>query len=176
MRHGAKAQAAVDFMVSYGIALIVIFIAVSVIYKITFLSPALATQTCTTTAGFACEAFILNRSAILTLQLSQATGGTITIDGAACYSQVNSTGNKPAYGNIWVTNTPAYYYGTNSPRTGINLYSGSSNTMIFYCYAGNSKATGVLGNGFTGFIWLNYTVPGYGNLTQQVAQINVKYT
>ena len=40
----------------------------------------------------------------------------------------------------------------------------------------NNKATGVLGNGFTGFIWLNYTVPGYGNLTQQVAQLNVKYT
>ena len=176
MLHGLKAQAAVDFMVSYGMALIIIFIAVAVIYKVTFLSPALATATCTPSAGFACEAFILNRSGILTLQLSQATGGTITINGVACSSQVNNTGNKPAYGNIKVSNIATYYFGTNSPGSGTNLYSGSSNVMILYCYNGAGRATGSLGNGYTGFIWLNYTIPGYGNLTQEVAQLNVKYT
>lgn len=171
-----KAQAAVDFMMSYGIALIIIFIAVAVIYKVSILSPALAVSSCTASPGFSCEGFALNRSGILTLQLSQATGGTITIRGAACAALPNDTGNKPAYGNIKVSNTITYYFGSNSPGTGINLYSGSSNTLIMYCYRSSGIATGSLGSGFTGFVWLNYSVPNYGNVTQQVASLNVRYT
>lgn len=174
--HSKKAQAAVDFMMSYGISLIIVFIAISVVYKVTFLSPALTTSTCTANAGFGCESFILNRSGILTLQISQATGSTLMIQGVACSSQENNTGNKPEYGNIYVTNALKYYYGTNSPGTGVNVYSGSSGTFILYCYAGIGRAYGSLGNGYTGFIWMNYTIPGFGSLTQQVAQLNVKYT
>lgn len=171
-----RAQAAVDFMMSYGIALIIIFMAVAVIYKVSILSPALATSTCTASAGFSCEAFALNSNGILTLQLSQATGGTITINGAACSSLPSSTGNLPAYGNLQVSNTVTYYVGTNTIGTGINVYSDSSNTLVIYCYSVSGVATGSLGNGFTGFVWLNYTVPGYGGITQQVASLSLKYT
>ncbi len=171
-----KAQAAVDFMMSYGIALIIIFIAIAVIYKVTILSPALAVSSCTASPGFSCEAFALNTSGVLTLQLSQATGGSITIHGAACSSQPNVTGNKPAYGNIGVTPTAGYYFGTNAPGSGIPVYSGSANTMVLYCYGDSGVATGTLGDGFDGFVWLNYTVPSYGNVIQQVASLNVRYT
>jgi hypothetical protein len=171
-----RGQAAVDFMTSYGLALIIIFIAAAVIYKVSVLSPALAVSTCTASPGFSCEAYALNRSGILTLKLSQATGGTIVINGAACASAPNSIGNNPAYGNVYVTNTPAYYFGTNSPGTGINLYSGSSSTLVMYCYSQTGKATGTLGSGFTGFVWLNYTVPNYGNTIQQVASLDLRYT
>ena len=171
-----RAQAAVDFMMSYGLALIIIFIAIAVIYKVSILSPALASSTCTATPGFSCEAFALSRNGILTLQLSQATGGTVVINGAACASTPNAIGNNPAYGNVYVSNTPTYYFGTNSPGTGISLYSGSSNTMVLYCYSSTGVATGSLGNGFTGFVWLNYTVPGYGKTIQQVASLDARYT
>jgi hypothetical protein len=175
MQH-LKAQAAVDFMMSYGIALIIIFIALAVIYKVSILTPELAVSSCTASPGFSCDAFILNKSGILTIQLSQATGGTIQIEGAACASTPNSIGNNPAYGNVYVSNTPAYYFGTNSPGTGISLYSGSSNTMELYCYSNTGVASGSLGNSYTGFVWLNYTVPGYGNVIQQVANLNARYT
>lgn len=171
-----RAQAAIDFMMSYGLALIIIFIAVAVIYKVSILSPALAISSCTASPGFACESYALNRSGVLTLRLSQATGGTITINGAACASTPNSIGNNPAYGNVYVANTPIYYFGTNSPGLGINLYSGSANTLILYCYSGSGKAVGSLGNGFTGFVWLNYTVPSYGNTIQEVASLSLRYT
>lgn len=176
MHGGMRAQAAVDFLMSYGIALIIISIAVAVIYKVTILSPVLSVSTCTASAGFSCESFALNRSGILTLQLSQATGGTITVNGAACSTQQNNTGNQPAYGNIKITNTIAYYYGSNSPGTGVTVYSGSSNTLVLYCYNPSGIATGILGNGYLGFVWLNYTVTGYGSVTQQVATLSVKYT
>ncbi len=170
-----RAQAAVDFLLSYGIALIIIFIAVAIIYKVSITTPVLASPTCATVPGFACEFFALNRSGVLTLQLSQATGGTIVIKGVACSSQLNNTGNKPAYGNIWVTNSPAYYTTGNSPGLGTSVYSGSSNTMFIYCYQQQGIAAGQLGNGYTGYVWLNYTVPNYGNITEQVAQLSLRY-
>lgn len=176
-----KAQAAIDFMMSYGIALIVIFIAVVIIYNVSVASPALTTMSCTPSAGFACETFALNRSGVLLLQLSQATGGLITIRGAACSSLPNSTSNvlttRPAYGNIQVANTANTFYPPyNSPGTGINVYSDESAILMLYCFSGSGIATGPLGNSYTGYVWLNYTVPGYGNLTEQVASLSVKYT
>ncbi|MDE1874235.1 MAG: hypothetical protein KGI04_03915 [Candidatus Micrarchaeota archaeon] len=172
-----RAQAAVDFMMSYGIALIIIFIAVAVIYKVSILSPALATSTCTGAPGFSCEAAALNSNGILTLQLSQATGGTVTINGAACSSLPSSVGNLPAYGNVHVSNVvTGNYVGANVIGTGISLYSGSSNTLVIYCYSSTGVATGSLGTSFTGFVWLNYTVPGYGGITQQVASLSLEYT
>ena len=171
-----RAQAAVDFMMSYGLALIIIFIAVAVIYKVSILSPALAVSSCTASPGFACEAYVLNTNGILTLQLSQATGGTVSINGAACSSLPSANGNLPAYGNMYVTNTATYYVGTNTPGFGIPVYSGSSNTLNIYCYSSAGVATGSLGNGFTGFVWLNYTVPNFGNTIQEVASIDVRYT
>ena len=175
-----KAQAAVDFLMSYGIALIIILIAVSVIYKVSVTTPVLANPTCATVPGFACEAFALNRSGVLTMQLSQATGGTIIIRGVACSSTPNSIGNNPAYGNVWVTNQLSvsgqnFYTTGNAPLNGITVYSGESNTMFFYCYQSLGIAAGRLGNGFTGYVWLNYTIPNYGNITEQVATLSLRY-
>jgi len=176
MVRSLKAQAAVDFMMSYGIALIIIFIAVAVIYKVSVLSPVLAISSCTAAPGFECESYALNVNGILALQLSQATGGSIIVRGAACSSQPNNTGNKPAFGNIKVANAIAYYPPGNSVGTGLSVYSGGSGTMNMYCYLQPGIAKGMLGNSYIGYIWLNYTVPGYGNLTQRVATINMRYT
>jgi hypothetical protein len=177
MARHTKAQAAVDFMMSYGIALIIIFIAISIIYKVTVITPIFASSSCTASPGFGCEAYSLNAvNGILSLQLSQATGGQLIIKGAACATLPNSIGNNPAYGNVRVSNTPAYYIPNNAPGTGINVYSDGAVTLNLYCYSNTGIATGALGTGFTGYVWLNYSIPNYGNLTQQVVILNARYT
>jgi hypothetical protein len=176
MAQRTRAQAAVDFMMSYGIALIIIFIAISVIYKVSVLSPVLATSSCVASPGFECEAFALNKSGVLLLQLSQATGGSIIIKGAACASQVNNAGVQPAFGNLNVINSIVYYPPYNSPGLGMNVYSDGSSTLMMYCYFGGGIAKGVLGNSYTGYVWLNYTIPNYGNVTQQIASLDLRYT
>ncbi|MGA3020762.1 MAG: hypothetical protein ABSD68_02320 [Candidatus Micrarchaeales archaeon] len=170
------AQASVDFMMSYGIALIIIFIAISIIYKVSVLNFVLSTSTCTASPGFQCEAFALNKSGVLLLQLSQATGGTIIIKGAACSSQASNIGTKPAFGNVNVNSLPLYYPPNNAPGTGITVYSDSSSKLMMYCYSNVGVANGILGNGYIGYIWLNYTIPYYGNVIQQIAALNVRYT
>jgi hypothetical protein len=170
------AQASVDFMMSYGIALIIIFIAVSLIYKVSVLNAVLSISSCIASPGFECEAFALNKSGVLVLQLSQATGGSIIIKGAACASQASNIGAYPAFGNLNVINSILYYPPNNAPGTGINVYSDGSATLMIYCYSNAGVARGSLGNGYTGYVWLNYTIPSYGNITQQVAALNLKYT
>ena len=127
LRKAEEAQAAVDFLMSYGIALIVIAIAIAAIYKTSILSPTLSSYTCTAVPGFSCDAYALNATGALTVTLSQATGGPIIINGVACASQSNQLATAPQFGNICVTNTVAYYpTGTESrpPSTnGISLSS-----------------------------------------------------
>jgi hypothetical protein len=171
-----RAQAAVDFILSYGIALIIIVIAVSIIYKTNIVSPSLTTTACSPSAGFSCDFFALSHNGILTVQMSQATGGEIVIKGVACSSQINATGNRPEYGNVYVTNGISYYPTGWSPSTGIPVFSDAGNTMILNCYSSAGLAKGPLGNTYLGYVWMNYSVPGYGNLTQIVATVNAKYT
>lgn len=177
MARRLRAQAAVDFMMSYGIALVIVFIAVSIIFKVSLTTPVFVGSLCTSAPGFECETYTISASSgILYLTLSQATGGTIVINGEACASQPNGIGSYPAYGNINVNSLAAYYPPSNGPGTGATVYSDNSNTMQMYCYTNTGVATGQFGTSFTGFVWLNYTVPSYGTVTQQVAILNLKYT
>ncbi len=163
-------------MVSYGIALIIIIIAVAIIYKVGVLSPNLAQPSCTAMPGFACGAFAISANGMLSLQLFQATGGTITVYGVACSAAYNGTGNRPAFGNIYVTNSISYYPASSSPGTGINMYSGSGYTFNSICYASKGVNYNQLGGGDFGYVWLNYTVPGYGSVTQIVASVTARVT
>ena len=90
MARRLRAQAAVDFMMSYGIALVIVFIAVSIIFKVSLTTPVFVGSLCTSAPGFECETYTISASSgILYLTLSQATGGTIVINGEACASQPN---------------------------------------------------------------------------------------
>ena len=182
MRRAKRVQAAVDFMLSYGIAFIVIFIAISVIYKTGILSSALIPVSCSSSPGFSCSQYAINATTgVLTLTFAQATGGTITINGYACANQPNTLGDKPEYGNIYVTNALAYYPGNYDPSNVLNqinpMQTTSPETLKMNCYNSPSGiAKGQVGNAFFGYIWLNYTTPGYGKTVQQVAAITAKYT
>ncbi|MDE1825152.1 MAG: hypothetical protein KGH61_02515 [Candidatus Micrarchaeota archaeon] len=182
MRRAKRLQAAVDFMLSYGIAFIVIFIAISVIYKTGILSSAILPVSCSTSPGFSCSQYAINASTgVLTLSFAQATGGPITLNGYACASQANALGDRPQYGNIFVANGLAYYPGNYDPSNALNqinpMQTTSQETLKMNCYNGpGSIARGQVGNAYFGYIWLNYTTPGYGKVVQQVAAITAKYT
>ncbi|MGC8676438.1 MAG: hypothetical protein ACP5T3_02905 [Candidatus Micrarchaeia archaeon] len=171
----AKLQAAVDFLMSYGIALIIVSIAIAVIVKLAFLTPTLSTSTCTPEPGFACQYYAINTSGTLTISLAQDIGSAISVHGIACSTSANNTGNKPMFGNIYVTNSIAYYPPSNSPGTGIVVYSGEAYTFNVNCYGAGGIAKGKLGNSFIGYLWLNYTLQGYGQITQQIAAIDLRY-
>lgn len=173
-----RAQAAVDFMLSYGIAFMVILIAIAVIFKTGLLNPLIIPPSCYAFPGFSCSQFSINATTgILTFAFAQATGGTITMNGFSCSSGKNSTGDKPLYGNIYTKSNTIYYPANYAPANIItSLPTTTTETLKMYCYNAAGKATGALGNAFFGYIWLNYTISGYGSVTQEIASLTGKYS
>lgn len=177
---GRRAQAALDFMISYGVALLVITIAISIVFQIGLFNPQLAPTYCDGSPGFSCLSYNINSTGALTLTLSQATGGTLTVQGAGCSTQSNAIMVGPAFGNSGVIsyNNGQQFYPTNSLKNGIRMYSSSTAEMTMYCYGPFGKVSGQKGNVFTGFIYLNYTISDMppSNTIQQVAAVSAKYT
>lgn len=181
LKKARKSQAAIDLISSYGVAIIIMTIAIAVLYKTSVLSPSLAGSSCTGVQGFSCDAFAINAvTGVLTVSLSQATGGPIYVNGAACSSLGSGTGSGPQFGNLGVTGNSLYYPNGNWLNGGAvnTIYSGSNATMMVKCFssASGSAAAGSVGNSFLGYLWLNYTVPSYGNTIQQVASMSLIYS
>lgn len=177
MQKQARVQAAVDFLISYGMALLVIAIAVQIIYSLGVLNTSLIPTSCSGFTGFSCGPyFISSATGAMTITLSQATGGPITVRGISCSTQRNATGDKPKFGNIYATNNAVFYPVGDNPGGNV-IYSGGTYTFILNCYNPYGLvATGSLGRVFYGYLWMNYTIAGYGNLEQEVAIISAKYT
>jgi hypothetical protein len=180
LKNGRRSQAAIDFVTAYGVALVVITISLAVIYRTSILSPYLVTSACTAVPNFSCDSFVLKSTGVLTVTISQATGGQMTVNGAACSTLLNSTaGRGPQFGNVGVTGSSLYYpsanwlNGATAPNT---LYSDSGATMTLNCYSSSGLASGSVGNSFIGYLWLNYTVPSSSNTVQRIVSLDMVYS
>ncbi len=173
-----KAQIIIDFLASYGIALFIIAISLAIIYKISVQNQYLFSSSCVASAGFSCSYYRINSTGILNVTVAQATGGSVLVKGIACSSNINSTGNAPEYGNIYVTNGLSFYPPAYSPGTGVLIESGSKYRFLLNCYSSGGIASSTqLGSTFSGYIWFNYTIPDTGmKVTQIVASAEIKYT
>lgn len=176
-----RAQAAIDFMVSYGFAILVIAIAVYVVLQLGIYEPGLTPQSCTASPGFACTSYDLSQNGILDIELAQALGGTLNVTGAACASGASGTGNGPAYGNANVVKygSKPQYYPDASMANGIMAYGDTLFTVRIYCYNSGGVTGPSYGGLFNGFLWLNYTnteLPSGTHSTVMVAQLTARYT
>lgn len=186
--HLGRAQASIDLLVSYGIAILLVSIAVFVLLQLGVFNSRLAPSYCTAAPAFTCTAVgISARTGVATLIFSQSTGATLDIRGVACSSQQNLNTTGPKYGNFNVLpyetipiNTVGFYP-NNQFQSGINVYSSNQTRIFVNCYGGSNtnKAKGALGNSFTGYIWINYTIstlPGNDYNIQQIVSFSTKYT
>jgi uncharacterized protein (UPF0333 family) len=179
----SKGQVALDFMLSYGMAILIITLSLYVIFRVGLFNTKLAPLTCTSSASaFICEAASLTTSGNLTIVLAQNTNGPINITAAACSTLQNSSTNGPAYGNI---NLVPYlssnsFYPNNALIHGLTIASDSAGRLSVYCYSSpSSPASSTLGSQFAGIVWINYTnvgLPLKTHTVQVVAEFNTRYT
>jgi hypothetical protein len=179
-RHSTKAQQALDFMVSYGIALLIIAIALYVVLQLGAAGLAAAPSSCTPTPPFLCPAYVVNTSGTMLIRIVQASGSTITVTGMACSTAINSTNGRPAYGNVHVLSPSVApsYYPTTTFNGGITIYSGSAGLLSANCYGPSGKASAGLGSTFFGYVWINYTSSAMPqtHTVSMIAQITARYT
>ncbi len=157
----AKGQAALDFMVSYGIALIIIAVAIYIVFSRGIFNAQLIPPHCYPSAGFVCAAYSLSYCGILTLNVSQAIAPAINITSIACSSSANATGNKPATGNVNLLSykNAAQFYPSNALKGGFILYGSSPARLQVYCYQGNGQLATGSSSIYSGIVWINYTYP-----------------
>ncbi len=181
VRRSAKAQQALDFMVSYGIALLIIAIALYVVMQLGTSGFSSGPQSCTPTPPFLCISYAINTTGAALIRLVQASGGTITINGMACSTAINATNSsRPAYGNVHVLgySVAPSYYPNNALNGGVTVYSGGSARLSAYCYGLLGVASSGVGNSFNGYIWINYTSSALPqtHIVSMVAQFNARYS
>jgi hypothetical protein len=179
----AKGQAAIDFLLSYGVAILVITLAIYVILELGIFNLANAPQTCDALPGFACDSYALYPNGTMIIIISQTTGSAINITGVACASTINNTGNFPGNGNLYVQDyaTEGFVgYPDSHLLYGKYIYSDGTAELSVKCYnSGGNVATASLGTTFSGYVWLNYTAVGLPTATHVVARalsVTTRYT
>ena len=171
-----KAQAAIDFMTSYGFAILIIIVAVIIIYKVGFSSVSGFTQhACTPQSGYRCEYINLNTTGILTLKMSQSIATHLRLNSIACSTALNATGTGPLYGYIGMVPSNSFYPANDNPL-GTEMYGGASNIFYMNCYDSRGLINGSVSSPFTVYIFLNYTAPGYQPTTQMIMTYGGAYT
>jgi len=150
-----KLQAAMEYLMTYGWAILIIALALGVLYSLGVLNPGrLKPVMCMLPAPFSCQIISFNSAGKLNISLSQGSGQQITVTNVACVdnSHIQSTGlpDTNCYGgNCWTSFS-------------VNVASGSSAPLpnLIQCYpAGNSPfGTQPIGSVFSGTLVINYTI------------------
>lgn len=178
---GFRSQASLDLLISYGVAILVISIALYVVLQLGIFNMRLAPSYCNAAPNFVCAAVAINNSGAMTLVFSQATGGTLNISAVACSTEANTTNAGPAYGNFGMlpyTVAPTFYP-NNQLQNNLLVYSSNQTRIFVNCYSGAGLAKGSLGTTFSGFVWIKYTIntlPNSYNAVEQIASMSTKYT
>ncbi len=170
----ARGQAALDFLISYGFVILVIGVAIAVLIVFQLNGTYTETDYCNPSPGFSCGYYFINTSGEFSVQIAQVSGASMVINGIACSTEINATGNGPEYGNVRVNGSASFY-----PPGGMGsgtLYSGKAQTFNMYCYRSGGTNKGLYGNGAAGYVWMNYTLPGYKSEVIMIASFNTKYT
>jgi hypothetical protein len=178
-RHALKLQSAMEYLMTYGWAILIIAVVLGALFSLGVFGNLLGNH-CVTTPGWSCISATLSTSGSLVMDIGQATGSTISIQGAACSATANSAG-YPAYGAVGVGTTGSPTVGINggagaavSSSAPATVANGQTFTLSVPCYSSSGSTTYTLGQAFTGFVWLNYTIPG--STSAIIAQITTSLT
>jgi hypothetical protein len=174
----ARGQAATDFLVSYGFALMIVATFIFVVVRYGVFSTRLVPNDCYASPSFLCTSYLLFNNGTFDFVFAQATGGTMNVIGLACSMAVNATGDLPQYGNVNVlgyAKSPGSYP-TAQLQNGIIVYSdNASATISTYCYGPSGQITAVPGAEYNGYVWVNYTLSNLpGSYTRMIATFTAK--
>jgi len=174
-----KLQAAMEYLMTYGWAILIIALALGVLYSLGVLNPSrLKPVMCMLPAPFSCQVGGFTTGGKLNITLMQGSGQQMTITAVACVdnSHIQSNG-LPDNG---CTSSAPYCWTTISSSNAVpsnNLASGSSITLInIQCYPSGSGGFGTqpIGSVFSGTLVVNYTIGSTKYVTSGTisAQVN----
>ena len=139
-----RLQSALEYLTTYGWALLIILAAASALYYLIIATPA-GESSCLLESGFSCTNIALATNGILTVTIQQATQTPINITAFGCNDNVTTT----------YLNYMQHPY--NPPSNQIPVLIGGNYTFSVPCYSKGVLFAKSAGTTYTGYIVLNYT-------------------
>jgi hypothetical protein len=160
-----KSQSAMEYLMTYGWAILIIAVVLGALFALgVFNSTSLAGSSCLATPGYECQNPTLTTSGELTFTFGQSTPNPLYNVQLECAATVTSSGEPNPTGSFnSISSTgavlPYSTTGNSMPSTSVLTIS----QLPCYSSTGNVlSGSGVdIGAGFSGYIWVNYTIqPG----------------
>ncbi|MFP3289196.1 MAG: hypothetical protein RXO35_02080 [Candidatus Micrarchaeota archaeon] len=157
-----KAQSAMEYLMTYGWAILIIAVVLGALFSLgVFSGSSLLGTSCVASPGYLCQNPVLSTSGTLTFSFGQNTGATVYNAIVYVEPQAASPGSSAPFFSSNYTNVGTLASGqTVSPSITLSGFSGKP-----------------VGTPFTGYVWLSYnssSSTGTSNLVAKVATIIVK--
>ncbi len=183
---GFKAQSAMEYLMTYGWAILIIAVVLAALFALgVFSGASLLGTSCVASSGYTCTNPVMNTAGILTINFGQSTGVTLYDLNFACAATSNSTGlpffNSITYNTVAASNgLPDQYSLINAVATSGQTFPGVSTE----CYSttgapiGSTGSPAPLGTAFSGSLYLAYSTVSGGTPNQysKFATLTIKTT
>lgn len=150
-RKNFKSQSAMEFLMTYGWAILAVAVVLGAIFQLKLFSPSLPTS-CLSAEPYACRNPSLNANGILTAQVGEL-GSTITLTGLNCSS---------------ISGVPNRFTAPGS----VTLISGVIANLTFSC----PLSSNTVGASFSGKLWIMYDTATQSGLLAQVGTVTATAT
>lgn len=175
-----RLQAAMEFLMTYGWAILIVAIVLGTIFQLgIFSAGSLTGSSCVPIPGYLCQNPTLVTTGLLTFTFGETLGFQLNNLQVACTATSNSIGFPNPITAFYSTTTS----GTLLPPSSTGNSIGSGQTLIIsslpcYTSTGVQLGSSPIGTTFTGYIWVNYTLgptaEGPTNLWQTVKAMTIK--
>ena len=148
---GPNAQAAMEYLMTYGWAILIIAIAAVALYSLGIFGGGFASQgsACIAEPGYYCADMVMNTSGNLAANIGQSSGSTITINSIACTNSSSAPSSTTVISNTIMN-------------------SGAIVPLSFHC----PGASGPVGKSYKGYLWIVYSSGQQSGLTAMVASFS----
>ncbi len=166
---GRKAQSAMEYLMTYGWAILIIAIVLAALFSLgVFSSSSFLGTTCISLSGYTCSSPLLH-SGEFTATVGQATGTSWT---AVNMIFLESTAGSVT-SSMFTTNCMDSVGSLSSGATvTFAVYNGVTSSSTPYC----SSLPNSVGGTASGSIWASYTAGGTSGLMAQLATVTLKAT
>ena len=142
---GSKGQSAMEYLITYGWAILIIAIALGVLFELGLFNPSSFVSTsCIFPADFSCIYSSLSSSGALTINMQQSTSSPINITAIGCNSNDSLSHMVSFPSGVYV-------------QIGSNVTITGNSTANLECWSNDTVFTGKPGSIFHGYVMINYT-------------------
>ena len=163
MQKRIKAQSAMEYLMTYGWAILIIAVVLGALFSLgVFSGSSLIGTSCVAAPGYYCQSPVLSTSGTLTFTFGQNTGSTMY--SATLY--------------VAPQGSPVHNYGfpTQVASDAIGTLNSGQTVPVSVSLSGIIGSSPAIGTPFSGYVWLNYssTSGGTPSISAKVATIIVK--